>query len=403
MNTAGIICEYNPFHNGHKLHMEETRAQIGPGGGILCVMSGNYVQRGDVAVFSKHARAKAAVRSGADLVVELPTPWAISSAEGFARGAVAVLAGTGVCTHLSFGCECGSAEPLAALADTLLSEPWRESLKKELSQGISFAKARQNAAAELVGEAAALLEKPNNSLAVEYLKAARTQGAPLIPLPVLRKGAEHDGEKPTGGIASASYLRERMRSGGETAAYIPAAAAEVFAQEMAAGRGPVRFQTVEAAVLARLRTMTDEDYRNLPFDAEGLSDRLMRFARSGGSVEEILEKTKTKRYALSRLRRMVLAAYLGITAADVSGTPPYIRVLALNDRGRELLREMGRRATLPVIVKPAEAKALPESARHVFELEAAATSLYVLAFSGAENRAGDREWTESPVYVESGK
>ena len=225
-NVIGIVAEYNPFHNGHSLHLEDARARLGEESGVVCVMSGDFVQRGEAAVYSKFARAEAAVRCGADLVLELPLPWALSSAEGFARGAVGLLGQIGVVTHLSFGSECGEIEPLRRVAEALLDPGIGADIRAEMQTGDSFAAARQRAVSKRVGALAELLEAPNNILAVEYLKALYDQRLSLRPMTVRRAGAGHDaaGE---GRLRSASELRSFLGAGRDIRPYVPARAANV--------------------------------------------------------------------------------------------------------------------------------------------------------------------------------
>ena len=194
MSVIGVVAEYNPFHLGHEHHLTETVRQLGDDYPVVCVMSGDFIQRGQAAVYSKFARAEAAISCGVDLVLELPLPWTLLSAEGFARGAIGLLAATGVVTHLSFGSECGEVEPLEQLAELLLEPLFASDIKAELNsdEGISFAVARQRAAAKKVGELACQLETPNNILAVEYIKAIFDQSLHITPMTVQRFGSGHD-------------------------------------------------------------------------------------------------------------------------------------------------------------------------------------------------------------------
>ncbi len=395
MKTAGIICEYNPIHNGHIRHIAETRARLGADSAVVCLMSGNFVQRGDFAVFNKHARAAAAVTAGADLVIELPLPYALSSAEGFALGGVRLLNALGVVTHLSFGSEAGETACLLKAADCLLSEAASEQIRAELISGASYAAARYLAARRLIGDEADVLKSPNNILGVEYLKALRATSSGMAPVTVRRRGTAHDGAGPE----SASYLRKLLEDGCAPWHLMPERASDVFKEEIASGRGPVFIDASDTAVLSRLRMLPAAAFKSLPDASEGLEDRLMRFARTMPTLRSVLQAAKTKRYALSRLRRMVLCAALGITAGDVRQPPPYIRVLALNNTGRLLLRGIKERASLPVITKPSAAKSLGGPARTMFMKGSDATDLYVLAYPGPENRSGGQEWTTSPYVL----
>lgn len=385
METAGIVAEYNPFHRGHAWHIAETRRRLGGEAPVVCVMSGHWVQRGECALADKWLRAALALDRGADLVVELPTPWAMASAESFARGAVSLLAATGVVDVLSFGSETGELAPLEEAAAALDAPDYPERLRAALGRGLSFPAARQEAAG------AACLSAPNNNLGVEYLRSLRALGSTIRPLTVPRQGAGHDGPA-AGGFASASELRRLLRAGrGEEAApYLTAP----WSGELA------DMQHIERAVLARLRTMGEGDWAALPDGggAEGLPSRLAKAAREAVSLEDFYARAKTRRYPHARLRRLALAAFLGLRAAERPAAPPYVRVLGLGGRGRALLRRMKDTCPLPVIVKPAQARELDGPARTLFESEARYTDLYGLCFPAP--RPCGAEWIHSPVVGE---
>ena len=400
MAAAGIITEYNPLHMGHVHLMAEARRLLGPETGILCVMSGNYVQRGDFAAAGKHARAAAAVRSGADLVLELPVPWALSSAEGFAAGAVEILKATGAVSHLVFGSEGGDAAPLVRCAEALCSGAFPEALRKELKKGDSFPAARQRALEALLSkEDAAALSRPNDTLGVEYCKALRGSG--IQPVAVLRRGAAHDGADVGDGIASASAIRALLRQGEEEAALglCAPAMAEAYRMEREAGRAPASLERCERAFLARLRFLEEADWAALELGNEGLYRRFFRSSRSAASLSELLETVKTKRYPLARLRRTVFRAYLGLPPALPEG-PAYLRVLAANERGTALLAGMRKTAALPVLTKPAAVRRLGPGARCLFDLEARADRLYALACP--DPAAVPDAWRTGPVIVREG-
>ena len=312
MATAGIVAEYNPFHRGHAWHIARTRRTLGADTAVICVMSGHWVQRGECALTDKWSRAALALSGGADLVLELPTPWAMASAESFARGAVGLLAATGVVDVLSFGSETGELAPLRAAAAALDGSDYPERLRAGLARGLSFPAARQAA----VG--ADCLASPNDNLGVEYLRAL-PPGMEALTIP--RRGA-----------------------------------------------------------------------------AEGLPARLARSARTADSLEDFYARAKTKRYPHARLRRLALAAFLGLRAAERPPAAPYVRVLGLSGRGRALLRRMKETCALPVVVKPAQARALDGDARALFEAEARRTDLFGLCFPTA--RPCGLEWTRSPVVKE---
>lgn len=329
MTVVGIICEYNPFHLGHKKQIDAIRAQFGESCAIVCLMSGNFVQRGMPAIVDKSARAKAAILCGADLVLELPITAALSSAEGFANGGVKILAP--FCDYLCFGSESANADALMHTAQLLLSEKFPPALRQELDKGLSFPSARQ-IALEALGGSGDLLVNPNDILAVEYCKAILRQGARTKPLVIHRQGSYHD-QIPDAENPSATSLRSRMLNRENWESYVPSPGADIFRNEplhaLSAG---------ERAMLAVLRTMNDEQFEAIPFGSEGLWRKFMHACRKQTTLEDILTATKSKRYTRTRLDRMAMCAFLGITAEDLSAPVPYVRTLAFNDRGRAVLR-----------------------------------------------------------------
>lgn len=395
MSVAGIICEYDPLHTGHAYLMAQAREAGAEA--VVCAISGNFTQRGGFAVTDKLSRAEMAVSCGADLVLEVPTVWAMSTAERFARGGVELLTRTGVVTELVFGSECGDLAGLRRAADCLESPEFTASLASLPEDGRTFAARRQAALATLLGtEEAALLASPNNTLAVEYLRAVRRLGSPLTARTVRRTGAQH-GEEASGGFASASYLRQLLAAG-ETeraAAYMPPAAADILRREQAAGR-VTDPSLCGRAILARLRTMTADDWRRYDGGGEGLGNRLYQASRTGGTLEEVLAAAKTKRYPLARLRRMVLAAWLMLP--EPPAAVPYLRVLAANDTGRRLLRQM-RDAGAPVLTKPADAARIGPAAEALLAAESRCTDLYVLARPDAAQMAPGQELRMTPVML----
>ncbi|MDR1589519.1 MAG: nucleotidyltransferase family protein [Oscillospiraceae bacterium] len=396
MKAAGIICEYNPFHIGHAEHIERTRRALGDCA-IVCCMSGNFVQRGELAVFAKHARAEAAVLCGADLVVELPPPHALSSAERFARSGVRMLDALRVCEYISFGSESGNLESLKAAARALDTERAGEIIRRELAKGMPYAGARTAAALEILADGAPRPDAPNDMLGVEYLRAIAAERSAMTPLAV-RRGSARGGD----GSPSASALRAELtagRAGWER--FVPPPAAEIFRREIVAGRAPVPAEGCEAAALSRLRSLGREAYLSLPDSTDGAGERLLRFALREPTLRAVAEGAKTKRYVMSRLKRMIMCACLGITSRDADEPPRYIRVLAANGAGRALLREIKARAGVPVITKPASAKRLPREALAQFVKTAAATDYYVLAYPDERARRGGQEWTTSARIIDT--
>lgn len=397
MAVAGIIAEYHPFHRGHAWQIEQVRSRLGENTAVVAAMSGNFVQRGEFAVFSKHARAEMALRGGADLVLELCAPWSSATAERFAQGGVSLLAATGVVTHLAFGCESGEIAPLLKTVESLEDERFSKLLHEHLAEGMSFAAARQATLEELAGEAAQCLAAPNNALAVEYLRALKIFDPSIQPLALPRIGAAHDSEE-LGQYPSASAIRRVLLEGGDWQSFVSERTAEIMLREINAGRAPVTMKHCERAILSHLRRMREDDF--LPYDGggEGLYRRFYAAVRSARSIGELLEAAKTKRYPMARLRRMLLHSYLGILPAAQGETPPYLRVLGANARGRVLLRQMKQTASLPIITKPAQVRDMDERIQACFLREAACTDLYTLAMP--EIVQADGEFTRAAVMTE---
>ena len=397
MRTAGIICEYNPFHRGHAWQIDALRARLGADTAVVCAMSGNFVQRGDFAILRAHARAEAAVRGGADLVLELPLPWAISSAEGFAAGGVGVLAATGAVDTLVFGSECGDTETLRAVAAALESDAFAALLRQRLAEGTSFAAAREAAARELLGDRAAVLAQPNDILGVEYCKAIARQNAVMEPLALARKSVGHDGGAAEG-FASASHIRRLLTNGGNAAEFLTPESADIYARECAAGRAPVTMANAERAILSRLRALTEADFAACDSGGEGLYHRFYDAVQHETSIEDILAAAKSKRYAHARLRRLLLSAFLGLTA-EPPASIPYLRVLACNERGREVLKTMKTTAAAPILTKSAQVRRLDAGAQRLFALTARAEEQYTLAYPSLAAAKPGSAWTTTPVIL----
>ena len=400
MRICGVVSEYNPFHKGHAYQIEQAKSHLGEDSAVVCCMSSDFVQRGDAAILPKHLRAKAAVLSGVDVVLELPSPYALRSAEGFAQSAVDILLGTGVITDLSFGAEDADAGLLHETASLLLEHQTVQDTLLHLKTGISYAAARERALYARVKEKAEILQKPNNILAVEYCKALIRRESAVNLLPIERKGAGHD-KGAEGEFASASYIREFLREGktDEALPYLPETTVAILKESMESGHALLDQSRLENAMLSSLVRLTADDLAALPDANEGLDNRLLEAIRKGRTIEEICAQAKTKRYALSRIRRMIFCAYLGITKEESTTPPPYARVLAFSDKGREVLKLARKRATLPLITKPAHAFDLGGDARKIFEREALACDLYNLALPCWKDIRWGDDWRKDAIYV----
>lgn len=337
MKTAGIICEYNPFHLGHQRQIRLIRHHLGPDTAIVCVMSGNYVQRGVPAMWDKYTRARAAIACGADVVLELPITRVLQSAEGFAKGGVEILDRFGV-DHLCFGAECGDGDALMALARRWDDPSVTATLKEYLSQGLPYAAARQKA----VGDEDGILYSPNNILGLEYCRALLARGNRMQPLVIRRTGDYHT-KLPDPQAPSATAIRALYPNPGWQQ-LVPPAAATLFAQN------PVYdIRWGERAILARLRSIGDEAWEQCAHGSEGLWRKAMKAARSQPDYESILQAVKSKRYPRTRIQRLILCAYLGISQQDLLAPIPDVRILAASAQGRGLLRTARDQGNLPLI------------------------------------------------------
>lgn len=376
MRTAGIICEFNPLHNGHRYLLDSIRREGADA--IIACMSGSFTQRGEPAMLSKQRRTRAALLNGADLVLELPVSFACGCAERFALGGVGVLNATGVCEELWFGSECGSADRLTAASRAVDSPDLSELLRERLSSGITYAAARERAIEELFGEElSSLLRRPNNILGIEYIRALRRLGASMKVFTIKRTGAAHDSAVTENGYASASGLRDMLLSGGNIRGLVPENTLDLFSAAEPELLKESRKKT-ELLLLYRLRTMSREEMSELPEMSEGLESRIFTASREQNSVEELCLQAKVKRYTMSRLRRSLIHALLGLTKQTMINSPQYLRVLGFTDTGRSLLREIKERSLLPVIVRPAQLRSLSAQGAEMMDQESRADRIYSL-------------------------
>ncbi|WP_162840294.1 tRNA(Met) cytidine acetate ligase [Acetanaerobacterium elongatum] len=396
MTIAGIIAEYNPFHNGHAYQIAKTRA-LGATHVAVC-MSGDFTQRGECAVIEKHARVKAALLGGADLIVELPLPYAVSSAERFAFGGVSVLNALGCVDILSFGSESGDISALKRVVEALENSQFAPLLQKQLDKGLVFPKARQLALTELLGEDALVLSHPNNTLGVEYIKWLERLNSRIQPVTVPRKGVSHGSPQASGAYASASLIRRHMLSGKEDwRCFAPAQAEEIYRAEILNKKAPCTLEYMERAILAKLRSIASEAFTAFPDVTEGLEGRIYKAARTAVSLDELYGLIKTKRYTLSRVRRMVLCTFLGIEASMQLQPPPYIRVLGFNARGAEILAKAKQTCSLPVSTSLSDLARVNEPCKKLAMAEAAAVDIFALC--SPQNLPCGLDFTIKPVII----
>lgn len=372
MNLCAIISEYNPFHFGHLYQIHCTRERI-PDAFFVSVMSGNYVQRGDIAIWDKYTRAQLAVQAGGpDLVIELPLTASLSSAEGFARGAISLIHSLGCVTHLSFGSECGSADKLMQAAVLTESQAFQSARTRALADGLSYPAALHRAVRELSPDCETIFSQPNDTLGLEYCRALRLLSPDLIPIAITRTGAAHDSADVSSHFCSASYLRTLLYHNRlNSLHFLPSSSHTAVHTERIH-----RLSDMETAILPYLRRLSPKFLSDIHGFSEGLEYRFAQAAGQAQSLTELYETCKSKRYPLSRIRRAVLCTYLNITKELAALPAQYIRVLAMNDRGRLILKHLKSTCCLPVITKPTAARALQGDAALLWDLDMTADNLY---------------------------
>lgn len=380
MKISGIVCEYNPIHNGHMYHLQEVRKHGADG--IVAVMSGNFVQRGDVAVMDKFTRANLAIQAGVDLVLELPVSYATASAEAFAMGAMTILNGLGNVNELSFGSECGDIRLLEQAADACYTckTDYADVMQEFLKEGSSYPDVLARMVREIYDEQTAeVLRQPNNTLAISYINELRELGSKIRPMTIHRYGAGHNNTAPSGdgSTASATYIRQHFLSGGDCRRLMPNFAWQTMREAWEEGQTG-SFKNLERLLLYKLRTSSPEELSDIAEVGQGLEYRLYH-AKRCGSIEELLNTIKTKRYPMARLRRILLHLLLDIHKSDIQQRPTYGRILAFNDVGRYILKTAKDTRTLPFSNSAADLAHSSPQAGRCAALESQASDIFALS------------------------
>lgn len=368
MSVCGIIAEFNPLHTGHKFLIDKAKEY----GTVVCAISSNFVQRGDTAIFEKRIRAKSALLCGADIVVEMPVLWSMSTAQNFALCGVAQLMEMG-CDKIIFGSESGDIKALEKCADILLSDEYEKEIAENLKTGKTFAKLRQETAEEL-GAPKGILEGPNNNLAIEYIIAGKKLGFSGEFLTVKREGAMHD-TKNIDKFVSASLIREKLTSGDTDFCkkYIPCEIHSLLNKDNVSN-----IKNIEKGILSVLRLKDKQDFEKLPDISEGIENKLFSAICVAKSLDSLYNEIKVKRYTLSRIRRLVLSAFLGFDKDFFLKIPSYVRVLGFSKTGEEHLKSVAK-VNEKIVVTVSQIEKLGKDAQKVFETECKATDLYVLS------------------------
>jgi len=395
MQVCGVICEYNPFHRGHALHLSLARKNSGADF-IVCAMSGSVTQRGSFARHDKWTRAKAALIGGADLVLELPVRFACSPAPEFARGGVNLLDSLGVMTHLSFGCEADSLPHLHQAAAALACESpgFKTALRQELDAGLPFPRARAKAAAAVCGidSLEEIISRPNAALAVEYLRSL-PEG--VTPVPVAREGCGYH-DQALESLASASAIRAALARGELDAALAALPCPQPIRTCEAAGDVHEE-EALTQALLCRLRTMTAMELAQISGMEEGLEHRFLSAARTAVTRDELILTVKSKRYTYARLSRICTNILLGVTkdSAGINQHPTYARVLGFKKSAAPLMHRIKKNSSIPLIAKAAD----HDRSDPLFALDLRAQDLWSLGCTSPAFRNAGRDFTTSPVIL----
>ncbi len=373
-----IICEYNPFHNGHKRQIEIAKSETATH--IVAIMSSCFVQRGDVAIMSKKARTLSALSCGADLVVELPVVWSLSSAGYFAKAAMYIAKGLSFVDGICFGSESADITSLLEISELEKDKNVQEKIKYFLNQGNSYPKSRTLALAEFISQDKLnILSKANDILALEYIKACKELSALFEFLPI-KRNTEHDSDICYNNISSSSFIRKLILQNDDSyTKYIPSKVSDIIKEEIDSKQAPANIINLERAILMKLRELSKDDFFCLPDVSEGLHNRIYNCVQTSSSFKELCDKIKTKRYTHSRIRRILLCAVLGINKELQSSMPQYARILGFNDRGRELLKTCRNNTQLPLVSKACEIKKLNKTANEIFKIEDKAQNIFALA------------------------
>ena len=373
LGICGIIAEFNPLHNGHKYLIERAKAD---GNTVVTVISGNFVQRGDTAIIPKFKRAEMALLCGADIVAELPTPWAMSTAQNFAFGAISQLLCFGI-DSLYFGSESANCEELTRIADLLLSDEFKERISNNSISGETFAKHRSDIINQLLGHESDVLNSPNDTLAVEYICAAKRLGANIKFVPIKRVGPGHNDMVSTLQFSNATLIRQAMYNSDfdSISHFIPEECKNTLLSSPLSN-----ISRLDKAIISRLKLTSKEELSKTPDVSEGIDNLLYNQVRDAVDYESLLNSIKSKRYTLARVRRLVLSAFLGIDNRYFGTQPPYVRVIGFKKDALKF-----DNTVKPVITKVAQIQALDESARALFDKENKINEIYALSLERPED------------------
>ena len=390
--VLGIIAEYNPFHNGHLFHLNESKKLTGSSY-TVAIMSGNFAQRGNTSIIDKWSKAKSAIECGVDLVVELPVLYSTSSAENFAEGAIKILDSLKVVDYLSFGAETADINLLNNIATVLNEEPkeYKSLLSEELRKGLSYPKARENALMIYLNDIkkySNVLSSPNNILGIEYIKALKKYNSIIQPIAMPRHESGHNDLNYHGNIASSTAIRNITKNNGFDILrkLMPEPSYTNLIKNIKVGHVVPDLSVFEKEIIFNLRKMSIYDISQLPDVSEGLEFAIKNAANSCNSLVELLNIIKSKRYTQTRIQRILLYSLLGITKKDIAiskKTQPYVRVLGFNEKGKYLISEVAKanpKLNIITSVKKFTDKNLNRNLKSMLEKDIWATDVYTIGY-----------------------
>ncbi len=407
--VLGIVCEYNPFHNGHLYHLEQSKKATGSNY-VVAIMSGNFTQRGSTAIIDKWSRTEAALKCGVDLVIELPVLYATSSAENFAEGSIHILDSLKVVDYLGFGSETSDIDILSEIANILYKEPkaYKNILSEELNKGISFPKARENALMQYLNnnkKYAHVLSSPNNILGIEYIKALKKYKSNIRPIPITRFEAGYNDLNYSGNIASATAIRNIIKNGNFEIArrLLPPPSYAILMDNIKQGHIIPDLSVFERQIIYNLRKMDTSEIAELPDVTEGLEFSIKKAANSCNTIQEFLTLIKSKRYTSTRIQRILLYSLLGITKKDMTLSKkvnPYVRVLGLNNRGKFIISEIAKanpRLEIITSVKRFADRSNNKNLKLMLDKDIFATNVYTIGYDF--NSCNNLDFTKKIVTI----
>lgn len=414
MKVLGLITEYNPFHNGHKYHLEKSK-EITKASHTIAVMSGNFVQRGEPALFDKWDRSSIAIKEGVDLVIELPTIFSCNSAEFFASGSINLLDSLNIVDYICFGSENGNLKNIDLISDLLVKEPtkFKVILKNQLNIGHPFPVARENAIKEYLGNTLKdinSLNSPNFILGIEYLKALKIIKSKIKPFTLKRIKTDYNSTEIKYDICSATAIRklleENYKDIEKLKNLVPRSSYEFISTSIQEGKGPIFVKNLEKIFLYKLRFSSTKDLKTIHDVVEGLENRLKKASMICTSYDDLLQYLKTKRYTMTRLKRILIKAILGISKEDVNTlakdlNPQYIRVLGFNSKGAQLLKSIKESSSLPIITNLKRYNPPNEHSKRMMEIDLIATDIYSLLYKEKKLSKGGYDYIKKPYIDKS--